>query len=277
MAEPTGRTSGAESARRILQTLFLFHENRPQATVEEIAHEVGVPMSTAYRYVAVLRELGILEESGNGTYHPTPRVFPLADAAQRSHGLIRCAQPVMRRLAEESGETVLLVRLLGHAAVCVDRVESSHAIRLTYEPGQAIRLQQGASAHLLLGSLPADERRTHLERLTWEDPAFGERRHEFERELDQAVVQGWTMSHGEIDAGIIAVAAPIKARERVVATLSIAGPAFRGSDAATRENIRRVVAAAAEVTALFSWDPGDAADELARRPSRPMTATGDKR
>src|SRR5579875_3572997 len=119
MPDYTPKVSGAQSPRRILQTLFFFDAQHPDATVDELASAVDVPLPTAYRYVALLREMSILEEGPGGTYHLTTRVLALADALENSNGIARTARPVLRRLCEISGETALLVRLVGHAAVCV--------------------------------------------------------------------------------------------------------------------------------------------------------------
>ena len=43
-----------------------FDEYNPRATADQLAQRCGIPLSTAYRYVALLREVGLLEEaSGN--------------------------------------------------------------------------------------------------------------------------------------------------------------------------------------------------------------------
>lgn len=251
MRELTSRVPGAQGARRVLQLLFYFDGRHPDATVEELASAVGVPVSTAYRYVALLRDLSILEEGASGTYHVTPRVLALGDAVESSHGLIRSARPVLRRLMHLSGETTLLVRLMGHAAVCVDRVESVQPMRLTYEPGQAVSLQQGASARLLIASLPREDRETHLDWLTQQDPTFAQRRAQFEAEIDRSVADGWAISHGEIDAGIVAVAAPVQIAGRTVAAISIAGPAFRVADGDLDKRREAVIEGANEIASAF--------------------------
>src|SRR4051812_30590972 len=122
------RRSGAESARKVLELLLRFSDERPAASIRELASETGVPLPTAYRYVALLREMGLVEEGDRGRYHVTPRVAPLARAAYANPGLIRIAEPVMRRLADTTRESVILVRLIGGLPVCVDRVESPHRV-----------------------------------------------------------------------------------------------------------------------------------------------------
>jgi DNA-binding IclR family transcriptional regulator len=54
---------GADSARRVLDVLFAFSEERPIASVKELAEEVGVPLPSAHRYIALLRETGLVAET----------------------------------------------------------------------------------------------------------------------------------------------------------------------------------------------------------------------
>ena len=56
-----GRTPGASSARKLISTLLTFTADRPTPTIAELATSVGVPSSTMYRYVALLRETGLVE------------------------------------------------------------------------------------------------------------------------------------------------------------------------------------------------------------------------
>lgn len=266
MPDYTPKVSGAQSPRRILQTLFFFDGQHPEATVEELSEAVQVPLPTAYRYVALLREMGILEEGSAGSYHLTPRVLSLTEALENSFGVTRAARPVLRRLCHLSGETALLVRLVGHAAVCVDRVEALQPIRLTYEPGQAVSLQQGASARLLIGGLRPEERAEHLDWLEKQDPAFSSGRAAFEEEIAQSSADEWAISRGEIDAGVVAVAAAVKVAGRTVAAISIAGPAFRADEADLIKRRDAVLEGAAEISeTLQQRSPAGRSDCRGRR------------
>jgi DNA-binding IclR family transcriptional regulator len=75
-------TQGAESPRRALQVLLAFSPARPHATISELAASVGVPLSTCYRYIALLRELGLVDEGERATYHVTAAAKQIAEAAQ---------------------------------------------------------------------------------------------------------------------------------------------------------------------------------------------------
>ncbi|MGT2493392.1 IclR family transcriptional regulator domain-containing protein [Cupriavidus basilensis] len=49
-------------------------------------------------------------------------------------------QPVLEKLAEQSGETVFLSWLDGHEGLCVGMVQSQHQLRFSIELGQRFPL-----------------------------------------------------------------------------------------------------------------------------------------
>jgi DNA-binding IclR family transcriptional regulator len=222
-----GRRSGAETARKVFQLLLHFNRDRATATVRELASAAGLPLPTAHRYVALLRELGLLEETGRSRYQLGWRVLQLARVAEAAGGLLQLAEPVMRRLVAETDETAVLFRLAGDQMECVGQVESPHVVRLSFEPGQRLPLMRGASARILLSGLERQERGALLDVLAADDPDFARRRDQFEREIAEVEQRGWAESMEEIDPGIWAVAAPVVHDSRVEASLAVAGPLYR--------------------------------------------------
>ena len=206
-AEPATRTGGGDSARRVLDLLQAFTKHRHTLSTRALAEATGIPLPTVYRYVAFLREEGFLVDRGKAGYSLSARVVALAQAAQAAETLIETADPIMRRLSEETNESVILVRLLGGAAVCVHRIESQHYLRISFEPGQPVPLEGGASARMLLASLAPAERRRALQAVYERDP---ERAAWIEREAELAGERGWAVSEQEIHQGVWAVSAAIR-------------------------------------------------------------------
>ena len=146
--------SGAEGARRVLAVLQAFSPNQHTLTARELAELTAIPLPSMYRYIALLRDTGLLIGDDRGAYHLSPRFISLARAAEAAETLIELADPVMRDLVQECGETVIFVRLIARVPVCVHRVESEHHLRATFEPGQSLPLLRGASGRVLLAGLP---------------------------------------------------------------------------------------------------------------------------
>jgi DNA-binding IclR family transcriptional regulator len=239
---------GAESARRVLALLMAFSATRHTLSARELAELTGIPLASVYRYVAILREEGLLVGDDQGGYHPSARFLPLAQAVEAATSLVDIAAPVMRRLAEATGETVILVRLVGGHAVCVHRVESAHHLRTSYQPGQPMPLEHGASARILLASMPDADRHRYLADLATRDP---ERAALLAEEVVIVGERGWESSEEEIDRGVWAAAAAIRDNRRILASLSVPSPLVRAPVEVRGKLLDQVRAAAEEINAVL--------------------------
>jgi DNA-binding IclR family transcriptional regulator len=177
-----------------------------------------------YRYIALLRETGLLIGDDRGCYHLSARLISLARAAEAAESIIEIADPVMRGLAIESGETVILVRLVARSPVCVHRVESAHHLRAAFEPGQSLPLNRGASAKVLLAGLSPQVRHDYLGQFTATDPDSVPR---MEEAAQVAAERGWAVSEEEIDRGVWAASAAVTDGRSVVAALTVPSPLVR--------------------------------------------------
>lgn len=243
------RTVGVESARKALQLLLCFDAARPRAAVAELARASGLPLSSAYRHLALLREQGLIEEDGGGLYRVTPRVHALARAADAASPLVVAAQPFLARLAAETGATAVLFRIFGDVAMAVAAMEPRRPAHLSGVSGRSFPLHKGAPCKLLLASLPATLRSAYLDRVERADPAERAHRRAREAELAQIRKRGIAESHGEVDPGMWAVAAPVVQQRRTVASLWLAIPERR-VDPARREALREATRAAAAALSL---------------------------
>src|SRR6516165_6447148 len=161
---------GCEGARRVLALMLAFSADKNTLTARDLAAATGIALPSVYRYITLLRETGLLAGDERGSYRLSARLIGLARSAEAAESIIEIADPVMQDLKERTGETVILVRLIGRSAVCVHRVQSAQRLRISFEPGQALPIDRGASARLLLASLAPGVRRDYLAPLAERDP-----------------------------------------------------------------------------------------------------------
>lgn len=246
------------TADRALDILGLFTERRLRITGADLATELGVARSTAYRYLQTLTSAGYVEEDPSGGFRLGMRVFELARLARRSYGLSEIAVPVLRDLAVETGETALLTRRSGDRVVCLEKLDDeTHQMRLSYERGSVLALNAGASAWVLLA---------------WEDPKvvdelLAEARlaaptvgaltdpKQIRDRLGHIRQDGYAISRGELDPDATGIAAPIRDEAgRVVGGASLVGVTRRivdkEDDLAVR--VRRAADLISERLALVS-------------------------
>jgi DNA-binding IclR family transcriptional regulator len=242
------RTPGAESSRKVLSLLAYFDAARASATMETLARAIKAPKSTAYRYVALLREFGFLMEVQGGEYALGPRALGMARAAQAAISYADIARPIMEGLSHDAGETVFLLRRVGDHAICIGRCDPVNPVRIFLEIGSAVALHIGASPKMLLAHLPEREREAYLARAAKSDGMLRKNLAKLRDELDEMRGRGTWITVDEITPGVWACAAPVMEDGKVIAAMSVAGPAFRIEKAHRVAFEAMVKVAAAEVS-----------------------------
>jgi IclR family acetate operon transcriptional repressor len=162
-------------------------------------------------------------------------------AALERHGLVRrdgsrvswahgrrqladVAAPAMRRLADETGETVNLMVRTPRGAEAVAQVDGRHVLGASNWVGREVPDHCSAAGKVFLafGAAHAPE---PLERLTPRTIVHPE---QLDRDLEQARGRGYATIVDELEMGLAAVAAPIRDGDGdVVGALSVAGPTAR--------------------------------------------------
>jgi DNA-binding IclR family transcriptional regulator len=215
---------GCEGARRVLALMLAFSSDKNTLTARDLAAATGIALPSVYRYITLLRETGLLAGDERGRYRLSPRFIGLARAAETAESLIDIADPVMCQLAEQTGETVILVRLIGRSPVCVHRVNSGRRLRIAFEPGQPLPLERGASTRMLLAGLAPELRREYLAQLAERDPEAAARLH---ARIAVAGQRGWAVSEEEVEQGVWAASAAVMQGTRMVAALTVPSPLVR--------------------------------------------------
>ena len=236
---------GCEGARRVLALMLAFSADRNTLTAREMAAATGIALPSVYRYITLLRETGLLAGDERGSYRLSARLIGLARAAEAAESIIDVADPVMRELAAESQETVILVRLIGRSAVCVHRVESAQRLRISFEPGQPLPLDRGATSRLLLSGLAPEVRREYLAPLAERDPQAAAR---LEEQITLAGQRGWAISEQEIEQGVWAASATVIQGKRMVAVLTVPSPLVRAPASLQNQRLGQVRGAASAIS-----------------------------
>lgn len=248
MADPLEkRVPGSSSARKVLQLLFSFDQHRPSATVADLAELAGIPLPTAYRHVALLKDLGLLEEGRSGQYRPTMKVLPLAQAARLSNSLADLTRPLIQEASAAFDETVMLKRYTGDAMICVEVKETDQAMRFTFQRGRVTPLGRGGSGKMALAMLPPEARQRWLRTLVGGAALSAE--------CAQIIEVGHAISDSEIDRGVWACSVPAsEAGAEHPIVLTVAGPGVRFDDAtraAAPQLLKRYADRIASVVATY--------------------------
>jgi DNA-binding IclR family transcriptional regulator len=243
------KVPGAESSRKLLQLLLSFTVSHPTWTVADLSSALSMPPSMVYRYVGLLREVGLLDSAGGKSYRVTDLAQSLAEAASVARApLAEVSLPFMTAVRDEIDETVLVSRRSGWYSYCVERVESHQPVRLQFERGQAMSLHAGSMSRILLAAMDESERAAYFSRFS--DVLDPERMGRLSSEaLDEIAERGFTESFEEVDEGIWGVAAAITVGGEVVASIGTAGPIYRVDEAQRARTTGLIVDAATRISA----------------------------
>lgn len=227
------RASSANStADRAIDILLLFSLETPVWTTAQIAEYFAMPRSTTHRYISSLRACALLVESANGGWKLGPRIFPLARAAAAGNSVIGIAAPFLRELNEAFGEAVFLYERIGLDTVALERLETTHRVKLIYSRGQILPWPGAASAKVLLAFAPPSVQRAALQYATpvQYTPRTIRSVRELRGVLKMIARDGFAYSDQERDEGIRAIAAPVFARGDGRLCITMSGPVFRMTD-----------------------------------------------
>ncbi len=215
---------------RAVDVLCAFERPPHEFGPSELARQLGMTKNHVFRVLKTFEACGFVRRVED-RYMVGVRAFEVGQLAIKHLDVVRVARPLIRSLHEQTGETVHLAVLDATTleAICVDRIESHHAVRLSAEVGRRFPLHAGACPKVLLAFLPQAQRDAILVRGL---PAFTGRTVtdpiELRSELAHIRKSGYAIADEDLDVGAAAVAAPIRDWSgQVVAAISVAGPITR--------------------------------------------------
>ena len=209
-----------------------------------VADAVAVPKATAHRLLGELSRLGIVHSQGDGGYTLGYRLVQWGALADVRFELRAIAEPSMHELSDAVAESVHLHVPEGTSRVCVAGVPGPHTLRPVITVGTTRRLGIGAAGKLLLAF--ADERiLRRVADLTPSDQPLPT-----PEDLETFRTQGWARSVGELEPGLTAWAAAVRAPGGdVLAALTVSGASTRLPDERGPEIVAHLSSAAARISA----------------------------
>jgi len=253
MAIMVERARRDSSGDRMLAVLELFTVERPQWTVEAAAERIGVSATTTYRYFKRLTGAGLISPIAGASYALGPAIVQMDRLIQICDPMLRAARLVMTELVQRAaeGSTILLCRLFHDRVMCVHLVVGrGPQPPVSYECGRLMPLFRGATSKIILAHLPTRTLKSLFARHAAEivEAGLGAGWEDFRRALARLRRAGACVTHGELDAGRIGIAAPVFDRERaILGSLSLVLPAARADEGVIARFQALTVAGAREI------------------------------
>lgn len=192
-AGTTGTGSGAampgsQTLARGLTALQSVAATPGGLTVQQVADQIGVHRTIAYRLLATLAQFNLVARDEDGRYRPASGLATLG--ASFDNNLRRVCLPRLRALADELGTTVSLLVAEGDQQVAVAVIVPTQvSYQLSFHEGSRYPLDRGAAGIALLASMPPRPDERDLVALTRE--------------------RGWVITHGEIEPNTYGLAVAV--------------------------------------------------------------------
>ena len=254
---PAGPRPGdayVRSFARGLEVLRSFGTEAPAQTLSATAARSGMTRAGARRILLTLQQLGYVEAEGR-LFRLTPKVLELGFAYLSSQPVWRLAQPVMEDLVHDIHEASSAAVLDGDDIVYVLRVRANKIMAISLGPGSRLPAYCTSMGRVLLAGLPVDEQRTRLTRkplvartsrtVTGVDALLDT--------LARVRRDGHALVHGELEEGLVSMAAPIINRAgRVVAAINVSAQDQRmPPDDMRKRLLPRLLESAANINTLM--------------------------
>jgi DNA-binding IclR family transcriptional regulator len=244
---------GLERGLRLLQ---LFRPGRAEIAAPDIARELELPRSTAFRLLQTLQALEFVERTSGGAYRLGPAVLRLGFDLVSSLDVSERGGEVLEKLCRDAAESTQLAILDGRELVVVLKKTPSSAFASNVQVGT----RMAAHATVVGRTLLQDHDGAALRKLFPEKqlkaytPQTPKSLAELERLIAQDRARGYALSESAYESGISAIAVPVRNHERrVVAALSIIVSRPRLEPRRRDELAQRAIAAAAELSRRLSY------------------------
>ncbi|MDZ8119165.1 IclR family transcriptional regulator [Pontiella agarivorans] len=223
--------------------------------LKEISQSLEIPRTTALRITQTLLEDGFLAETDNGTLTLGPTLVQVGVKALDNLDIRGFARPVLRKLAEETGESCHLAVLNGDKSMLVEVADSPHPVRIAARPGTLVDLHSSSTGKIFLAfQIPEPSRFIRTLNLTAYTAQTNSTEAMVLADIEQTRKLGYAMDEEEYVPGVRCIAAPvINAFGKTIAAAGITASVSTFTKAKIRGMSQKIKAAASEISANMGF------------------------
>lgn len=223
--------SNVPAVDRAARIMLLLADGAREMTLAEIAAATGWHKSSLHKILATLCRHGFVDRNESKQYSLGFALVRMGQSVLNNLHINPSAKTFLKELSDFSGETANMAVLHGVSMVIAVAVESQTDLRVVSPPiGTMDPVTAKSNGKAVLAWLPDTEVHKLIETVGLPVMTRNSivKPRAFMKELAQVREQGYATDFEEFQEGISAVSAPVFGPgRRVIATLSIVGPASR--------------------------------------------------
>lgn len=157
------KSGSVKTAARTLDLFEVFAQAQAPLSLTDLANRLHAPISSCHALVRTLQSRGylyVLEK--HKRVYPTKRMVQIVDAIAAHDPLLEVVSPILDRLRDTLGETVIVGNRQAGNVIYVEVVEGTHTVRYSAKPGDTKPLHSSAIGKAMLGGLAPDALRKLL-------------------------------------------------------------------------------------------------------------------
>ncbi len=241
---------------RVFEMLDALAAHQAEPGLQELSQWVGLHRSTAHRLLTVLEGHRFVERTAAGKYRLGSRLLELGTTVAGRLDVPGVARPFLERLVRETGETAHMGVLRQGEVVSITNVSSLRTLSAPSTVGRRSPVHSSSLGKCLLSGLSRPEvlqlvQSCGLKRFT---PNTITTAKGLMAELQRVRECGYAIDDEEYEEGLRCIGAPVRDHTaRIIAAISVAGPATRLSDRHMPSLAASVIRAAVELSAALGF------------------------
>src|SRR5258706_1855575 len=223
----------------------LVRSNQPRR-LTELSRQLGLTKPNVYRLLSTLTILGYVKKDPNTSlYSPTLKLWEMGSMLVRDIDLQAAAGPRLRRLCEDSRESVQLAVFDAGYVVYVDKVDSSQPLKAITSIGSRVPATVVSTGKAMLAWLARESLDAAVEQVKRYTPLTMTSREDIELELEETRARRYSVNPREFRLGVCGIAAPVRDRSGGVVAAIGGWGAGKGILGTRREKLAHMTVAAA--------------------------------
>jgi IclR family transcriptional regulator, KDG regulon repressor len=248
-------TGGIQAVSLALRILELLAFSSKPGRITDISEALGTSKTRVFNHLKTLVGLGyVVQDRETERYRVAIQLVELGTAAANQFGLITVSRPIMQRVRDQIGSTVVLSRIDFDKVFTIEQIDGRSMLRLGLMIGSPLGLHSSAQGKLVL----AFGRSDLLDQViaaglaprtkgTITDPK------RLRREVMAIRKQSWAVAPNETMTGLNALAAPIfEGGHRLIGTLAVLASVDEMPSPPGDERITIITNAAREISASLA-------------------------
>lgn len=242
--------------------------NEGELSVTRLAELTSEPKTTVHRLLTSLHSLGLVERgAARGTFRIGLKLLELGSSVLARFDERQAALPLLRRLHDETEQTVYLCVRDGYRAVCIDRIDGRWVRSMVLQIGGSMPLHVGAAPLILLAFESPElwERYVDQSDLRGTVSPTALLPKDFVRGLEEIRGRGYATADGDTSVGMAGIAAPVfDFAGKLRASISMSGPSEALLGASRVANVDAVVRTAADISLSLGFRARRSPDDTSR-------------